>query len=87
MTSTCWPANLAWAFRNSFNFNSLNEQQLYHCDIFWGPSNSRRGKLLHPAATDNSHNLTDFTYFALQHGTTRSKTLAYEVDVGFEFKK
>jgi hypothetical protein len=32
-------------------------------------------------------NLTDLTYLAVQRGATRAKTLAHEIDVGFEFEK
>ena len=38
-------------------------------------------------SADVSLNLTDLAYLALQHGATRPKTLPYEIDVSFEFKK
>jgi hypothetical protein len=38
-------------------------------------------------SADDSLNLTDLTYLALQHGATQLKTLAYEINVGLELKK
>jgi hypothetical protein len=38
-------------------------------------------------SADDYLNRTDLTYLALQHGATQLKTLAYEINVGLEFKK
>jgi hypothetical protein len=55
-----------------------------------GPKRTRRSASAAAAfggkADTAVRRLTDL-YIFLQHGTTRSKTLAYEIDVGFEFKK
>jgi hypothetical protein len=43
--------------------------------------------LVYPELAMTRQNLTDLTYLAVQRGATRAKTLAHEIDVGFEFEK